>query len=136
MVNTSTDAVVSTIPVAAGSGPDALAVQPGARAGGPGSGALLYVANANSNSVFEVDTGLRTTVATIPIGHTSDAVAINPLGTLVYVADTSGGANGRNPIGVTVINASTNRVVTTIPFGGNVGIPPASRSAPTGRPHG
>ncbi|HWD07453.1 MAG TPA: Ig-like domain repeat protein, partial [Actinomycetota bacterium] len=134
VVNTSTDTVIKTIPVAAGSGPDALAVQPGAASSSlPGLSSLLYVTNSNSNNVEVVNTGTGATVATIPVAHTTDAVAVNPAGTLAYVADTSGSATSKNPIGVTVINTHSNSVVTTIPFGGNLGIPTGVSVSPNGQ---
>jgi YVTN family beta-propeller protein len=48
----------------------------------------VYVANKDSNSVSVIDTTTNTVVAArIPVGTQPEAIAINPVGTRVYVAN-------------------------------------------------
>ena len=56
-----------------------------------------------------------TIVATIPVGALPDAVAVNPLTNIVYVAN-QGGTTSLNGT-VSVINGQTNKPLATIPVG-------------------
>ncbi|MBI3873844.1 MAG: hypothetical protein HY307_02360 [Arcobacter sp.] len=57
-----------------------------------------------------IDTSTNTVLTTIPVGDTPQGVAVNPAGTLIYVANS--GSNS-----VSVINAATNTVTSIISVG-------------------
>jgi len=102
VIDTSTNTVVATIPVAGG--PSGVAITP--------DGTRAYVTNANSNTVSVINTSTNTVVATIPVGVFPVGVAITPDGTRAYVA------NFRSDT-VSVIDTATNTVVATILVGIN-----------------
>ena len=65
-----------------------------------------------------IDTATNMVVATVPVDSTPFGVAVNPDGTRVYVANSSGGNTGT----ISVIDTAANRVATTVnlftnPFG-------------------
>jgi YVTN family beta-propeller protein len=100
VIDTSSNAVVATVPV--GNGPSGVAVN--------SSGTRVYVANTNSNTISVINTATNTVIATIgpvsgPIG-----VAVNTAGTRLYVAN-----NLSNT--VSVIDTSTNAIITSIVVG-------------------
>ncbi len=74
------------------------------------SGTRAYVANYVSNDVSVIDTATNTLVATVPVGLTAHAVALNSEGTRAYVAN-----YGSHD--VSVIDTATNSVVATVPVG-------------------
>lgn len=69
-----------------------------------------YIANWGSANVSVLDTATNTVVATIPVGTAPAGVAVNLLGTRVYVTNDYDNT-------VSVIDTSTNAVVATIPVG-------------------
>jgi YVTN family beta-propeller protein/VCBS repeat-containing protein len=94
VIDTSTFAVTATIGV--GSQPSAVAL----------AGGRLYVANAGNNTVSVIDVATNTVVPTaIPVGPKPTSVALNPTGTVAYVA------NGNDT--VSVIDTATNTVLST-----------------------
>lgn len=62
------------------------------------------------NSVWVIDGGTNTVVATVPVGLGSYGVAVNPVTNRVYVAD-------YRDDNVSVIDGDTNMVVATVPVG-------------------
>ena len=101
VVNTTTNAVVATVPV--GTEPAGLAITP--------DGAFAYVANSGTDSsVSVIKTFSNEVVATVPVGHTPWAVAITPDGGQAYVANRTGDD-------VSVISTSTNLVIATVQVG-------------------
>jgi YVTN family beta-propeller protein len=100
VIDTSTNAVVATVPV--GGAPIAVAITPNA--------AFAYVTNLSTDKVSVINTSTNTVVATVPVGDGPQGVAITPDGALAYV--TNSGSNS-----VSVINTSTNTVVATVPVG-------------------
>jgi YVTN family beta-propeller protein len=100
-------AVVAT--VAAGTNPQAVAVNPVTN--------KIYVANynytTNGNSNVTVIDGATNSATTVAVGPNPDAVAVNPNTNMIYVA------NGNSSSGtVTVIDGATNNT-TTIAAGGD-----------------
>ncbi|MGH6839291.1 MAG: beta-propeller fold lactonase family protein [Methylocella sp.] len=87
VIDTATNKVVATVPVAGGVG--SIAVAP--------DGKHAYVANFDSNTVSVIDTASNTVVATVPIGcspasNTScllNGVAVTPDGKYAYVANST-----------------------------------------------
>ncbi len=100
VIDTSTNAVVATVPV--GGAPIAVAITPNA--------AFAYVTNLSTDNVSVINTSTNTVVATVPVGDGPQGVAITPDGAFAYV--TNSGSNS-----VSVINTSTNTVVATVPVG-------------------
>jgi gliding motility-associated-like protein len=100
VINTATDAVVSTIPV--GSNPLWVSVSP--------DGSFVYVANYSSNTISAINSATNAVVATIPVGTNPIGVVVSPDGSKVYVAN-----NGSNTI--SVINTATDAVTSTISVG-------------------
>jgi gliding motility-associated-like protein len=100
VLNTSTNAVVATIPV--GLNPYGVTIGLG--------GGTVYVTNEGSNTVSEINTATNTVTATIPInagpkGESGPSgIIITPKGTHVYVADVKAGI-------VSVINPANNSVI-------------------------
>ena len=106
VIDTSTNAVVATIPVGVGCscvGSDGAAISP--------DGALVYVANEIDNTVSVVRTATNSVIATIRVGSGPIAVAAGPDGSRVYVV------NGSGTTSVSVIDTATNAIVNTIPLG-------------------
>jgi uncharacterized protein (TIGR03437 family) len=79
--------------------PEAVAFSP--------DGSKLYVALDNANSVIVMDPNFGTQLAAIPVGSEPASITVNSSGTLGYVANFGSGT-------VTVLNLTTNAVVTTI----------------------
>jgi YVTN family beta-propeller protein len=104
IMDTATNAVVATVPVAPC--PSSVAVHP--------AGTFVYVATAYDVAV--IATATTTVVATVPLGGLPGEVAVHPAGTFVYVTGylfVPGGPSGT----VFVIATSTNTVVATVPVG-------------------
>ncbi len=100
VVDTTTDVVVTTIPIS--SGTEELAVTP--------DQSHVY-ASGFLNDVLVIDTVTNTVVATVQGVPSPDGVAVTPDGNFAYVAnDLSAGT-------VTVISTATNTIVATIPVG-------------------
>ena len=100
VIDTGTNAVVATIPMAP---PQGVAITP--------SGAFAYVTNYLANTVSVIDTATNTVVAVIPVGAEPLFLAITPDGAHAYVG------NAGSPSTVSVIDTATNTVVATIPVG-------------------
>ncbi len=106
VINTSTNAVVATIPAGIGCfcvGPDGVVVDP--------DGTRAYVPNELDNTVTVIDTASNTVVATVPVGTGPIGVAETADGTRLYVV------NGSSPTSVSAIDTATNQVVASIPLG-------------------
>ena len=99
-INTSTNAVVKSIPVTTINEP--LGVTP--------DQSRIYVADSTNNLVDVVDTTTNTLVTTIPVGLGATGVAITPNGQFGYVAEF-------NDSNVSVFNVATNTLTATIPVG-------------------
>ena len=84
-INSTTGALTTIGTIAAGTGPDSVAVDP--------AGKFAYVTNFGSNdvSMYTIDatTGALTTIGTIAAGTGPDSVAVDPAGKFAYVADSS-----------------------------------------------
>ena len=114
VIDTATNKVVSTITV--GTSPTAVAVNP--------SGTRTYVTNTGNiltgGTVSVIDTttinGIATNkvIATIKVGTSPTAVALNPTGTRAYVTNAGNILTGGT---VSVIDTATNKVVSTIGVG-------------------
>ncbi|MBI3990295.1 MAG: hypothetical protein HY347_11850, partial [candidate division NC10 bacterium] len=105
VIDTATNTVTDT--VAVGGRPDGLAAHP--------DGTKVYVANhyEGSNSISVIDTATYK-VTTVPMAGGPRGVAVHPSGTRVYVSN-AGLAT------VSVIDATTHALVTTIPVGRSPG---------------
>jgi YVTN family beta-propeller protein len=68
---------------------------------------FAYITNTSSNNVSVIDTSTNTVVATVPVGATPLAVAVNPAGSRAYVANLVGNS-------VSVIDTTSNTVVATV----------------------
>jgi YVTN family beta-propeller protein len=114
VIDTSTEAVLGTIPV--GAGPARVAISP--------DGTRAYVSNRDSDSVSAIDTATDTVVATISVGDAPGALAVTPDGQHVYVVLAAGV--------VQAIDTAANSIVATITVagsGGGVAITPDGRRA-------
>ena len=100
VVNTATNAVISTITV--GAGPSAVAIKP--------DGSLLYVTNRTAGTVSVINTTSMAVVATVKVGTNPEAVAVSPDGTRVFVTNAGAGT-------VSKIDTATNKVTVTIKVG-------------------
>jgi YVTN family beta-propeller protein len=82
-INSTTGALTSTGMIAAGAGPDSVAVDP--------AGKFAYVANFGSNdvSMYTIDatTGALASIGTIAAGTSPDSVAVDPASKFAYVAN-------------------------------------------------
>jgi YVTN family beta-propeller protein len=87
-------AAASAGAITVGNGPHYLAVM----------GSHVYVSNQLDNTVSVIDTPTRITVATIPVGGSPSAIAVDPATNRVYVANTSDQT-------ISVIDATTNQVI-------------------------
>jgi YVTN family beta-propeller protein len=102
VIDVETNAVVATISLPAGSSPGQLAVSP--------DGTRVYVSTGDALAV--IDTATKSVVVpAIPVGFGTRHVAISPDGRFVYVAIQFEGR-------VTVVDTTTNAVVTTVDTGG------------------
>ncbi|RZL81900.1 MAG: hypothetical protein EOP32_13650 [Rhodococcus sp. (in: high G+C Gram-positive bacteria)] len=102
VIDTATNKVVATVGV--GTTPTGVAVGEVT----PGK-TRVYVTNSGSGTMSVINTATNA-VATVRVGTTPNAVAVNPAGTRAYVTN-SGSGN------VSVINTATNTVVATIGVG-------------------
>jgi len=75
-----------------------------------GAAPFAYVANNSSGTVSVIDVALNAVTATIAVGGSPWAVAINPFGSRAYVTNYSGNS-------VAVISTTSNAVVATVPVG-------------------
>jgi YVTN family beta-propeller protein len=103
VLDTATEAVVTTVPV--GAYPVRVALSP--------DGTRAYVSNRDADSVSVIDTGTDTVVATIPVGDSPTTLAVAPSGNEVYVV-VNGGA-------IQVIKSALGAVAATIPVPGSGG---------------
>jgi len=78
------------------------------------SGPFAYIANFGDGTLSVINTQTNTVTTTIPLA-VGGPVAVNPAGTLVYVAN--GGPSGSDNL--SVLNATTNTVTATIVLDGN-----------------
>ena len=106
VVNTATNTVVATVPIAAGGGGiSGIAVHP--------AGTFAYIAGRDGSvSVIDASTNTVTARITLPSGANTPislAIAVNRLGTLVYVPYQAGVSGG-----IAIIDTATNTVTTTI----------------------
>src|SRR5262245_23129319 len=108
VVDTASGKVVDTI--VTGGEPTGVAVQP--------SGSRVYVGDGASagDTLWVIDTALNAVVDAITVGTQPLGVAVHPDGSRVYVGNFSGGDVRSR--GVSVIDATTDTVVTTIPMAG------------------
>ena len=95
VLDTSNDAVLSTVPV--GANPSQVAVSK--------DGLRAYVSNTTENTVSVIDTATDAVIGTIPVGAGPSVIAATPNGEYVYVA-VSGG--------IQVISTALNSVVATV----------------------
>lgn len=107
VIDTTSNRVIFNIPV--GDNPSDIAVNP--------TGTRAYVTNIGSGDKFPmgtvsvIDLVSNRVITTIPVGIEPGSVTVNPAGTRVYVTAIIGG------FGISVIDASTNKVVGTIEAG-------------------
>jgi YVTN family beta-propeller protein len=111
VIDTSTQAVVATIPVPYPD-PEMMVLSP--------DGSRLYVVLTASSGVAVIDTALRVTIATVPVGTQPRGIVITPDGSHVYV---SSGCNttacgGFTQPAVSVIDTSTNQISAQIDLSG------------------
>ena len=103
--------VINTINV--GSNPYAVAFNP--------SGTLAYVVNAGSNTLSIINPITNTTINTITTPFYSNGgsffMALNPLGTIIYVTNYENPSSGYARNTVSVINPSTNTTINSITVG-------------------
>jgi len=79
---------------------------------------FAYITNEQNDSVSVIDTATNTVVGSpVQVGHLPQAVAVNPAGTRVYVANSEVNNNMNHT--VSVIDTETNKVVSTITVGQN-----------------
>ena len=106
--------VIATIPV--GANPFSITFNP--------SGTLAYVINQGTyqnnytGSITVINTSTNKVITTIPVGANPSSIIINPsaIGTLAYVINQGSiTSNNSYPSSISVINTSTNKVITTIP---------------------
>jgi len=107
VIDTSSNDVISTIPIVGYYSPGAIAISP--------TGTQVYVVTYTTDrlngNVNVIDTSNNNVVSTIPItGRYSASIAINPSGTMAYVANYA----NKN---ISVIDTSNNNIVETIPIG-------------------
>ncbi len=108
VIDTATNQVISTFPVAAG--PTGVAVNP--------DGTRIWVTGGDFRGIAAVfDAATHKLVAVVPVGKAPWGVVVNPAGTLVYVANSfncgpacGGATHGR----ISVIDTVTNTVKATI----------------------
>jgi YVTN family beta-propeller protein len=109
VIDTASNTVVATIPV--GLAPSAIAITPDGTDSNEQDGRrhppLAYVTNAADNTVSVIDPTSNTVVATIPVGHDPNGVAITSDGTHAYVTN-------QLEDSVSVIDTASNTVVATI----------------------
>ena len=103
-INASTGTLASTGTIAAGTLPDAVAVDPASK--------FAYVTNFTSNdvSMYAIDatTGALTSIGTIAAGTAPVSVAVDPTGKFAYVTN-----SGSNDVYMYTINATTGALMPT-----------------------
>jgi YVTN family beta-propeller protein len=103
-VDSTTGALTSIGTIAAGTGPDSVAVDP--------AGKLAYVTNFSSNdvSMYTIDatTGALASAGTIATGTAPLSVVVDPAGKFAYVVN-----SGSNDVSIYAINATTGALVST-----------------------
>jgi len=102
VINTTTDAVVATVPV--GNSPMGVAVSP--------DGGIAYVANSNSSTVSVINASTNNVIATIPVGLNPDNLVVSYDGNFLYVINSSSS-------NISVISTATNAVLASIPVNPN-----------------
>ncbi|CAN5341713.1 hypothetical protein BH09BAC6_BH09BAC6_23100 [soil metagenome] len=100
VINTSTNSVVSTIPV--GLEPVGVTVSP--------DGTRVYTANTYAGTVSVINTVTNSVIATVPLGSYPFGILASPDGTRVYVANFNDGT-------LSIINAASNKVTSVISVG-------------------
>jgi YVTN family beta-propeller protein len=107
VVNSATDKVITTIPVAPDTNAPGLAASP--------DGRRVYVTNEISDNVPVIDTATDTVTATIPV-PVSVSAAVSPDGTKIYIPN-----RGNH---MAVVDATTNEVITSTGYigGGQFGV--------------
>ena len=124
-INSTTGALTSIGMIAAGTGPDSVAVDP--------AGKFAYVTNFDSNdvSMYTIDatTGALASIGTIAAGTGPDSVAVDPAGKFAYVANFDS-----NDVSMYTIDATTGALTSigtiaagTSPF--SVAVDPAGKFA-------
>jgi YVTN family beta-propeller protein len=104
VLNACTSGLLNTVPLGEGLAPSAVAVLTTTK--------QIYVANTATDSVSIINADTLTVTATIPVGPVPGQIATNPDNNKVYV--TFQGSLSDNRSGVTVIDANTGQVRTTI----------------------
>ena len=103
-INGTTGALTSMGMIAAGTGPDSVAVDP--------AGKFAYVTNSNSNdvSMYTIDatTGALASIGTIAAGTAPVSVAVDPAGKFAYVTN-----SGSNDVSMYTIDATTGALIST-----------------------
>lgn len=102
VVNTSTNAILTTIPV--GDFPEGVSVS--------SDNSKVYISNQNTNNVSVISPASNTVIATISVGNSPNDLILSPNGSRLYVCNYLGAS-------ISVINTTTNSVVATIPVTGN-----------------
>lgn len=74
---------------------------------------FAYVANHDSKNVSVIDTATNKVVATIPVGHFPNGVAVTPDGKRAYVINDNPD-NSFSPVIAVVIDTATNRIVARV----------------------
>lgn len=108
VINTATNTVLTSVTTGSGTGsyPLGVAVSP--------DGSKVYASNLSINSVAVINAVTNTLIDTIPIGIGSYGLDVTPDGSKLYVTNKIGSTGA-----LTVINTSTNKVITNISVGNN-----------------
>jgi YVTN family beta-propeller protein len=72
---------------------------------------MIYVANSQSNNLTVIDGGTNAVIATIPVGTSPSAVAVDSHTNFIYVAN-FGNSQGGNPGNITVIDGAKHTTTT------------------------
>src|SRR5262245_4792408 len=76
-----------------------------------GAAPFAYITNGTDGTVSVLDTASNTVVATVTVGSSPTGVAVNPVGTRVYVT------NFNSPGTMSVLDTASNTVVATVTVG-------------------
>ena len=113
VIEASTNTVTATVPI--GVTPSGVAVNP--------AGTRIYVTNGSifgNNTLSVIDAATNTVIATVPVGFGPGGMAVSPDGSRIYVPcyNTTGSAMipANNGV-ILVIDAATNKVITTVRVG-------------------
>ncbi len=87
VIDTTTNTVIATITIGAGTGPQGVAITP--------DGTRVYVSDFGSNHVSVISTATNTVTATVTVGSNPRGVAITPNGTRAYVTNWGSGSQQR-----------------------------------------